>query len=214
MFRLNRIGYYIGSMILILNKTRLSYPLNFRELDLKFYVCNIKDVLVIKEVLIDKDYEQNKVKLTPHDKVVVDIGGGVGDFAIYAGKKLPSSKIYTFEPNSKYFELIEKNKMINRIRNVGVYKFPVAKMETVFNIIKRDRIDFLKIDCEGCEYKLITPQAVKYLKRVNKIALEYHDFDDHTGDELVRVLVNSGFKIAKRNNRGVPRIGIITGLRK
>ncbi|QMU53927.1 MAG: FkbM family methyltransferase [Nitrosopumilus sp.] len=61
---------------------------------------------------------------------------------------------------------------------------------------KFDKIDFLKIDCEGSEYDILYSLKKPEFKKIKYIALEYHEFDDnlkHTANELSNYLRDNGF---------------------
>ncbi|MCX6723780.1 MAG: FkbM family methyltransferase [Candidatus Staskawiczbacteria bacterium] len=58
------------------------------------------------------------------------------------------------------------------------------------------RIDFLKMDCEGSEYKILFNCSKKTLGIIKKISMEYHDSDENDNvRSLVEFLENNGFKV-------------------
>jgi FkbM family methyltransferase len=61
--------------------------------------------------------------------------------------------------------------------------------------------DFLKMDIEGGEYAILRGASADLLKRVQRIALEYHD-NTPAGkhNELVQLLQSSGFHVQVRPN--------------
>ena len=62
-----------------------------------------------------------------------------------------------------------------------------------------ERIDFLKMDCEGAEYAILfnTPRSV--FDKVYVISMEFHDMKNvkFTGNEIVKKLEENGFEIVK-----------------
>ncbi len=71
----------------------------------------------------------------------------------------------------------------------------------VFEAYGLEHCDFLKMDIEGGEYAILRGVEADLLKRVQRIALEYHD-NTPAGqhDELVRLLQASGFQVQVRAN--------------
>ena len=58
-----------------------------------------------------------------------------------------------------------------------------------------DHIDFLKLDCEGGEGYILLSTPLDYLKRIRKIAMEFHDtLSPLKHEEMDRILVDAGFK--------------------
>jgi FkbM family methyltransferase len=76
---------------------------------------------------------------------------------------------------------------------------PVMTMRTLMDEHRLDRIDLLKMDCEGAE-GLILPAAPKsYLGRVQRIAMEFHDNSSPCNHrELQRLLDGCGFSTRLR----------------
>lgn len=77
---------------------------------------------------------------------------------------------------------------------------------TLENVIKKEKIekiDFLKIDCEGMEYRILL-SSKNCLRKISKIALEYHeDIDKNSNPEnLKKFLEEEGFlvEISSINN--------------
>lgn len=52
------------------------------------------------------------------------------------------------------------------------------------------KIDFLKIDCEGCEWEILPTMNPEFLSSIPKIVLEYHNNDP---DSLIRLFHENGF---------------------
>ena len=71
------------------------------------------------------------------------------------------------------------------------------KTESISKIIKKfDKIDFLKIDCEGSEYGILYSLKKNELQKIKYIALEYHEFETnkkYTANKLSNFLRKNGF---------------------
>src|SRR5438093_8265707 len=87
--------------------------------------------------------------------IVVDVGASIGDFVLLASRNR-SAVVYAYEPKLEVFQYMKKNVDANNLR--GVFLFNVGADETTLQSIienAQKEIDFLKVDCEGCEYKLL-----------------------------------------------------------
>lgn len=81
---------------------------------------------------------------------------------------------------------------------LGIHKTMEKKVEAVrlkHVLRKYPAIDFLKVDIEGAEHKVILDCATE-LYRVDKMFIEYHSVPNHpqTLDEILKVVRNSGFR--------------------
>ena len=134
---------------------------------------------------------------------VVDIGANVGAFANYAYYK-GADKIYCFEPADTAFECLVRNKPLGTEtikaavgKTSGITKItlpsqddtmlgssfisngvsnyaPVITIDTLFQEKVLNKIDFLKIDCEGAELDVMDGISDENLSKIKKIALEFH----------------------------------------
>lgn len=147
-------------------------------------------------------YDQYRLVKT-HD-VVVDIGASVAPFSYTAGLKNPS-KIIMVEPSKNLLRTATKNMsefMTGKNPNPCVFvnaaigsssdqnlstqntehtiygnesNFHQMTFSQLVRDYQIDHIDFLKIDCEGGEYDIITDENLDFLKNhVSFIACEVH----------------------------------------
>ncbi len=57
-----------------------------------------------------------------------------------------------------------------------------------------ERIDFLKLDCEGSEGSILMSTPRGYLERIQKVAMEFHDnVSQLKHDEIQRLMEEVGF---------------------
>jgi FkbM family methyltransferase len=172
---------------------------------------------VIDEVFVDCIYKSLDVK----NKVVVDIGGNVGDTAIYFAMN-GASKVYAYEAVPRIFRILLKNVKVNDFENkVTAYNKACGSGKSIIiaesedragelfsanngiriNMISLDKITkkaciksdgVLKMDCEGCEYDIILKAASKTLRAYSDIMLEYH----RGYKNLIKRLRSEGFEVS------------------
>jgi FkbM family methyltransferase len=68
---------------------------------------NIYDARIIREIFVDKPYIRHFT--LPAEPVVVDIGGYIGDFSIYAVKYLNARRVIVYEPTAENFRILKQN---------------------------------------------------------------------------------------------------------
>jgi FkbM family methyltransferase len=149
------------------------------------------DVRHLHEVFVSRDYEMG-YQVKPGD-VVVDMGAGIGDFAVSIASRKPK-RVYCVEPSSSSFELLEYNTrnlpstLVNKAitHPFGSYNACIAGasdgdvfgITTFKDFVKDyniDYIDFLKVDIEGGEYNIFNEENIDFLtSKVRVTVVEFH----------------------------------------
>ena len=114
------------------------------------------------------------------NSVVVDVGANIGYYTLLLAKIC--KKVYAFEPDKRCFEILKKNIEENKLKNVVLFNLAVGdkneKVEFIIdkenlgnsrigdgdetilcdsldNVLKKEKIDLMKIDVQGYEEKVI-----------------------------------------------------------
>ncbi|KKQ01655.1 MAG: Methyltransferase FkbM family [Candidatus Roizmanbacteria bacterium GW2011_GWA2_36_23] len=189
---------------------------------------------VINLRLLYKSKKRNRLN-------IVDLGAGLGDFSIFIARKYPDARIIAIEPNNNQYELLKKNLELNKVKNVLMYNLAVGtKSSYNLNVTNSnvhastvnisdvkykykvkgqrldrfmaERIDFLKIDCEGAEIDILNSISPRNFKKISLIVAEYHNHIIENEDKkIIRILKENGFKVKKEVNPLVVSIGYISG---
>lgn len=64
---------------------------------------------------------------------------------------------------------------------------------------KINKIDFLKMDCEGAEFEILKYDET-VLQKVNKIVMECHPYENNSVESIAIILERNGFKVTKESN--------------
>lgn len=148
----------------------------------------------------NSDYE--KIFQVEENDIVVDIGATVGDFPYSILHKRPKH-IYVVEPLVSFFDTLKKNLEGHPVSftNAAITSEKHMKISwdgqeefvrtlTFKEFVDQNRlskIDFLKIDCEGGEYSILTEENLPILKNISKIVIECH-LGDRIQKEFFRKL--------------------------
>lgn len=155
---------------------------------------------VLSEQFLYEDYQWLRVK----GKCVLDIGGSIGDSAIYFAA-CGAAHVYVLEPYPYSCQIAEANIRLNALeRNVtllnmgcgkegtmtvkadfkadpGSALMPFEEGKQIFitslkQLIARYELSdaIAKIDCEGCEYELILGATDGELRAFSRMIIEYH----------------------------------------
>ncbi len=138
------------------------------------------------------------------DKVVVDIGASIGDFVLLASRSR-GSRIYAYEPNPDTFKYIQDNVVANGHENrVQLFNAPAGEksLYRIFQTFKEKQIDFLKIDCEGCEFDVLLNCPQSMLAKIRRISMEIHPTSSREMRQLLTLLKNSGFLLEQERKFG------------
>ena len=170
----------------------------------------------------------------PSQSVVVDIGANVGVFALLASRTAhlvyalePSSSNFSFlvsntsqSKNVTPLNLacsgfdgrasldISKDPVSFSLLTNGIShqqeQVDVVRLETFFERYGIERCDYLKLDCEGCEFEIILNSDASLLNRISRIVMEYHDHlsAGFSHRDLVQRLTALGFRTVVYNANG------------
>jgi tRNA G37 N-methylase Trm5 len=141
----------------------------------------------IREIFENNDYEYC-FEVEEND-IVVDIGATIGEFTYKILEKKPKH-CYVVEPLPVFFDTLKKNLEGNQVSftNAAITNDKYCNIEwdgrnSIVNTLtfkdfvaqnRLNKIDFLKVDCEGGEYDIFTEENIEFLKKVPKIVCEVH----------------------------------------
>jgi len=210
------------------NKDKIIYHID----NCKFKVrVGTSDKIAIWEIFNKKEYtDENNFKIKSSD-IVVDIGGHIGAFTVFAAKQ--AKQVYAYEALKGNYDLLNENIELNNLKNVRSFnvavsdkigeeeffiakgnvggsslykttyskhkiKVPTITLKEIFSANNLERINFLKIDAEGAEYKILLNTPKSLLCKIDKIALEFHDNireHGHNYKELIKLFKDNSFYV-------------------
>ncbi|MEM8533473.1 MAG: FkbM family methyltransferase [Chloroflexota bacterium] len=212
----------------------------------QFWVRSPMDIWIIKETCLDRDYEANGTPIE-NGWNIIDIGAGLGDFAIHAARQNPRGMVFAYEPSPDSFALLRKNIHLNNTRNVVAFPQAVnghmqelqlevgsgvpvmystvshnhtpdsqvlqvhaTTLDMLFVDLCLEYCDLLKVDCEGAEYDIFFHTSEETLRRVSRVALEYHnDITPYSHVDLITLLQKQGFGVQHMPNPAHREIGYL-----
>ena len=173
----------------------------------------------LQEIFIEEIY---KVQLPPN-AFIIDCGANIGLSVIYFKMQSVDARIIAFEPDSFNFKLLQANIESFGFKDIELRKEAVWIDSTQLNFVNKGslsskiedtnigegtlvkairlknimvvNIDFLKIDIEGAEYKVMKDiQPNLYL--VKNIFVEYHGnfYQNKELNEILHILTENGFQ--------------------
>ena len=216
---------------------------------------------IIKEVFNKNSYgKQPGFQLKPTD-VVVDVGGNIGTFALWAAPQ--AARVLSVEPTNAA-DCLEDSLRLNGITNATCARCAVSEKKGTIELVqypgfngvshsaafspatfgqvfikllwprsqsepvkvqapckpfddilqenKIDRVDFLKVDCEGGEYALFDGTSDATLAKVQRVALEFQELDpSHDYRRIVKRLEDAGFQVKVKRTL-IERLFLQTGM--
>jgi FkbM family methyltransferase len=224
-----------GSKVKIKLKNGIEYHVRAKTMDRS----------IIKEVWMQNIYDQHDIRVEDGD-TVIDIGGHIGVFSVYAAFHNPSGKVYAFEPFSENFKKLAEHKKINNLEvhnkgisdrdgkqtlflspdnNTGGHSLHLkqqsertAEIETTTltgfcEANKIEKIDFLKLDCEGAEFDIVKSNEA-ILNIVDKVIMECHPFADNTVNSMISLLEKHQFVVKRQEGRAENECQMLYARRK
>jgi FkbM family methyltransferase len=94
----------------------------------RFKTRGVMDIWSIKETFLDRFYERFSTSIG-EGWSVIDIGGGVGDFTIFAASQNPKNSVYAFEPTPSSFRVLQENLDLNQVKNAQAFPQAIWSQE-------------------------------------------------------------------------------------
>lgn len=160
-----------------------------------------------REVFVDDVYHLGRYNLQGRE--VIDVGAFIGDTAVAFA--LRGARVHAFEPVSEFQRYIAENARINGVadritvhcvglsdqdRSLPIHS-PSHQTVTLVNASRYfseagiNNAYLLKMDCEGCEYNLISSEEFWSVLRPQHILMEFH----RGGNVLVETLSRRGYEV-------------------
>ncbi|HUK16630.1 MAG TPA: FkbM family methyltransferase [Bryobacteraceae bacterium] len=169
--------------------------------------------------------------LRPSDRIIVDAGGNIGAFSLFALLAIPECRVFTVEPSPGSFERLRsvlKAHGVDRrctainaalggsigsttIMSAGPSQFrrtgaagDAVPMVTLESILPPGDTDLLKMDIEGAEYDALGSATPAVLQRIRRIVLEMHPTEGtpYRWPSLREHLVSAGFHVTMETDDG------------
>lgn len=170
---------------------RLYFKRGWSEDKIKKYYNGL---LMEQDFLSPHRYEHEDFHVYNGD-VVIDAGVAEGNFALSVIEKV--EKIYLFEPDKEWIDVLERTFMPWKEKIVIVNKYIDDTNDdshvTLDNFSFKEKINFLKIDIEGEEVQLLNGSNALLTRQNNlRIAIcTYHHQND--AEEINKILIADGF---------------------
>jgi FkbM family methyltransferase len=186
-----------------------------------YFIDALSYLAMCDEIFVRNNYRFISKKTAP---LIVDCGSNIGLSVIYFKLLYPEAKIIAFEPDKKAFLALEKNIQNFGFKNVelnneavwtkkgkinfyaeGSWGGRIVEKRTnnkvvVINTIRLSdilvgKVDFLKIDIEGAETKVINDSSNK-IKNVENLFVEYHSLAERkqTLSKILSIMSDAGMR--------------------
>lgn len=159
------------------------------------------EVQHIRQKLYEPEEVELILKHMGENDVFLDIGANVGNHAIACAAARPNAKIHVFEPIKKTCELLRRNITLNGLTNIDTSNLDIAvdAEDGILHMVQRinlassreategigpaipkralralwpERVDFIKMDVEGAELRIIKSVLDLIRRDRTKIILE------------------------------------------
>lgn len=191
--------------------------------DKKLYIHDIASFeLGNQEIFKQEIYKFNSHRVNPF---IIDCGANLGMSVIYFKELYPEASLIAFEPDGNIFSFLQKNiksfgyedvELINaavwesegwvpflaeggaggRIDNNESNKsLGLVRTVRLKDLIEKQKVDFLKIDIEGAEYKVIK-DCKDVLANIDFLFVEYHSMavEGQHLHEILEIIHGAGFR--------------------
>jgi FkbM family methyltransferase len=124
---------------------------------------------------------------------------------VAVSEKTGSAKLYLGELSAGHmlFDHSIKGKLEKYV------EVPTTTLQRIMDDNGLGQIDFLKLDCEGCEGSILVSTPIDYIQRVRKIAMEFHDNVSILNHEEIQGLLKKAGFVTQLNWDGKSPFGYL-----
>lgn len=169
------------------------------------------DLATAYEAFVLEMYRSPRPVLSGKIRRIVDVGANVGYTVEYLAHHYPTAHIEAFEPHPEHLRFLTRTVQINNleervsicpvaaaVENGTAYLVDAGTCSTVirqerenvipvqivdfFQAVGTDRIDLLKLDCEGSEYSILMDSRFEKLE-IGALVVEWHATAEHSHAE-------------------------------
>jgi FkbM family methyltransferase len=108
-----------------LGLARLPTEVELRGSGLRFRIRDAMDLWVLKETCLDDVYCPRWLRPGRRWRVL-DVGAGIGDFAVMMASRCPDGVVHAYEPMAASFTVLEENLALNGTKNVVAHRAALA----------------------------------------------------------------------------------------
>jgi FkbM family methyltransferase len=122
----------------------------------------------------------------------------------------------THQENVLHYEHLDVEQLYPpKIDEYDEITVPTTTLERVMEEHHIERVDFLKMDCQGAEGPIFSSTPKNILLRINKIAMEYHDhISPLKHNDLQKILEEAGFTTLVKKGPSSSPLGFLYGWRE
>lgn len=177
-------------------KTVIDVGANNGNSSIFFALHGAKNVISLEPCKETYQIAIENIEMNKLNELILLLNVGLSDFN-------GSAEIRTSSKNSGLNSLANAEILSSKPKNIQdeLRSSQFAQIITLEELIEEtdlDHFDLFKLDCEGCEYKIITPLNVDSLKKFDEIIMEYHDLGP---ESIAGVLETAGFEITSIANK-------------
>ena len=121
---------------------------------------NSTDLMALTHVWLIGEYKRENFEIK-EDDVIIDVGGHIGLFTLYASQFCKNGLIFTFEPVKENFELLSENIISNNLKQVKHFNLAVSNSDLPVKL-------YINEDAAGHSMFSKSPESVT----VNSISLK------------------------------------------
>lgn len=144
MYLIRRLLYYFRSLFTLaagvrnpaalwaLARGRKDVLLRLRD-GSQYRVNSLMDAWIVKETVLDRDYERHGAPLRA-GWTVIDIGAAGGDFTVFAARRVGNGRVLAFEPAPDSVRTLQQNIALNGLSNVELRPVAVGAAEGVLRL--------------------------------------------------------------------------------